>query len=430
MYMNGLKTADKKILEKLFKMESGYVLSFSDKSMERFFKDDFDIAIYDEKYDLNFPSKSKANRLRGVWSVEGESKIGAIILALVDYAEADILTNGKQVSPVEKDLLEKARNIGMELLFKEIVQGSANPEVVKLKSKAELIKGFNSIDFEKLEPNKRIYILKVLFSYYDATIRAYRGSGLFYLTSGIDDLNDYFKVLRKRMIELIDTSDTFVELRKSETIQSFIEPVTSLYSSQDYLEVVWEDAVLPMLINFREEIADKDLFENYSEVHKVQLEFVNFLDAIRKEIEALKGYMSQKTKNFYEVELPTTREKLNPKISETFYISKQDDDFRYKGNLLKLSKKADYYKVFCALYALLPKGGEIEYGALISEIKSRISKTKSKSDEEMRKFIQGNLTDKSNGFIRYAKLPSVEDNSRPLIEILKGSGVRFNNKAG
>lgn len=428
--MSSLKTTDKKILEKLFKMEGGYVLNFTDKSMEKFLKEDFNISLYDERYDLDFPSKSKANRLRGIWSVEDDVKVGGIILALVDCAETDLLTDNKEISPIEKELASKARDIGIRLLFGEIAQGGARPEVLKLKGKAEIIKGFSGVDFKEMEPNQRIYLLKVLFSYYEAIIRAYRGSGLFYLTSGIDDLNDYFKVLRKRMIDLLDTYDTFVELKKSPAYEGFIEPVNSLYASQDYLEVVWEESVVPMLLNFREAIADKDLFENNLEAHKVHVEVVNFLDAISKEIEVLKDFMSQKTKNFYEEELPAIKEKFNPSTSDEFYITKQGDDFRYKGKLLKLSPKADYYKVFCALYARLPQGGEIEYKDLIEEIKSRIPKTKSKTSEEMRKLIQGNLTDKSNGFVRYAKLPNTEDNSKPLIEIIKGFGVRFNNKAG
>lgn len=112
------------------------------------------------------------------------------------------------------------------------------------------------------------------------------------------------------------------------------------------------------------------------------------------------------------------------------YITKKSDDFKYKGKLLALSKKADYYKVFCALYALLPSGGEVKYKDLIKEIKSRIPKTKSKSEEEMRKFIQANLTEKGNGFLRYAKVSETEDNSKPLISVNKGSGINFNNKAG
>jgi len=116
--------------------------------------------------------------------------------------------------------------------------------------------------------------------------------------------------------------------------------------------------------------------------------------------------------------------------NNTRYIVKDGDDFKYKGKLLPLSKKANYYKVFCALYALLPSGGEVEYKDLIKEIKSRIPSTKSKSDEEMRKFIQSNLTEKSNGFIRYAKIPKTEDNSKPLIDVIKSFGINFNNKAG
>jgi hypothetical protein len=118
------------------------------------------------------------------------------------------------------------------------------------------------------------------------------------------------------------------------------------------------------------------------------------------------------------------------KTNTSFYIEKIDDDFKYKGKLLPLSKKADYYKVFCALYALLPSGGEVKYKDLIKEIKSRIPKTKSKSEEEMRKFIQANLTEKGNGFMRYSKLPDTMDNQKPIIETIREFGISFNNKIG
>lgn len=112
------------------------------------------------------------------------------------------------------------------------------------------------------------------------------------------------------------------------------------------------------------------------------------------------------------------------------YITRDGDDFNYKGKPLPLSKKADYYKVFCALYALLPNGGEISYEDLTKEIKSRIPKTKSRSDKKMRKFIQANLTEKGNGFMRYSKLPSTMDNQKPIIKPNRGYGISFNNKVG
>lgn len=98
--------------------------------------------------------------------------------------------------------------------------------------------------------------------------------------------------------------------------------------------------------------------------------------------------------------------------------------------ILATKKNNDYYKVFCALYAKLPDGGEISYKDIIAEIKSRMPEHKSKTDEEMQKFIQRNLTDRGNGFVRYAKIPETEDNGKPLISIIRASGVLFNNKTG
>lgn len=124
--------------------------------------------------------------------------------------------------------------------------------------------------------------------------------------------------------------------------------------------------------------------------------------------------------------------KFPEKEPRGFYITKRDDDFYYKGRCLNLSKNADYSKTFAALYALAPEGGEVSYAELIAEVKSRIPKLKheERGDEDMRKFVQRNLTDKGNGFLRYAGIPETEDNGKPLIDVIRGTGVAFNNKAG
>ena len=122
--------------------------------------------------------------------------------------------------------------------------------------------------------------------------------------------------------------------------------------------------------------------------------------------------------------------KFDEQKSSGFYIAKKGDDFHYKGRYLNLSKKTDYYQVFSALYAKLPEGGEVSYKDLAAEIESRLHKMRGKSDDEVRKFIQRNLTDKNNGFMRYAGVPETEDNGKPLIEVVRSSGVVFNNKAG
>ena len=116
---------------------------------------------------------------------------------------------------------------------------------------------------------------------------------------------------------------------------------------------------------------------------------------------------------------------------KTFYITKKGDDFYYNGlHILSSKENTDYYKVFCALYAKLPEGGKISYQDLITEIKSRMPEHKNKNAEQMQKFIQSNLTDKSNGFVRYAKIPNTESNGKPLIEAIRAFGLHFNNVKG
>jgi hypothetical protein len=308
--MNTLKSTDKKILETLFEMRGGFVADFSDRTMSDFFKEQFGIDIYDPKYDFDFPSRSKANRLRGIWLAENEKTVGAIILSLVDYLETSLLADKKELTQDIKDLSKKAREIGMNLLFSEITN-DFQPEILDLKNKTQCIKDFNTYDIKTLKTNEKIYHLKVLYSYYEAIIRAYYGSGLFFVTTGIDTLNDYFKVLRRRIIEIMDSDETFSEIKNSNAYGEVFESMTSLYTSAEFLDVVWDDAMVPSLINLREAIADKDLFENSSEMHKTSIAVFNFLEAISKEIDILKKYDEQKTKNFYKNELPKQKEQFN-----------------------------------------------------------------------------------------------------------------------
>jgi hypothetical protein len=307
--MSNLKTSEKSILEKLFNMRSGYVLDFSDRSMEQFLKDEFKIDTYDTKYDFDFPSKSKANRIRGIWMAENDTTVGGIILALTEKAENDLLTNDKEISPNEKELIRKARETGIRLMFPDILEQLQQPAVQNLKLKAELIKNFNLSKIDDLSSNVKIYILKVFYSYHESILRAYYGSGLYFPTSGIDDLNDYFKILRNKMIKIVESDNIFLEIKNVEAYKTLIEQITSLYNCVDF-DVVWEDFIVPQMINLREEIADKDLFENSSEIHKTDMATVFFLEAIAKEIEKLNGFQKQQEKSFYR-EAPRQKEQFN-----------------------------------------------------------------------------------------------------------------------
>ena len=112
-------------------------------------------------------------------------------------------------------------------------------------------------------------------------------------------MNDYYKILRKRLIEVIDSDKTFSELKESSAYSAVIHPVTSLYSSAESLDGTWEDCIQPALVRLREEIADKDLFENNSEIHKADVAVSLFLGAISMEIDTMRKHLAQETKNFY-----------------------------------------------------------------------------------------------------------------------------------
>ncbi|MBU0546291.1 hypothetical protein KKA13_03495, partial [Patescibacteria group bacterium] len=101
--MANLTTIEKQILEKLFQMGSGYVLNFSDRTMGEFFRDDIGIEIYDEKY--NYASGSKANRIRGFWSVANDKLVGKSILKLIEYIEAQLLIDSFTFPDITKDLI-------------------------------------------------------------------------------------------------------------------------------------------------------------------------------------------------------------------------------------------------------------------------------------------------------------------------------------
>jgi hypothetical protein len=75
--MATLNTNEKQILEKLFQMGGGYVLNFSDRTIEEFFRDDIGVDIFDQQY--NYASGSKANRLRGLWQVADDALVGKSI---------------------------------------------------------------------------------------------------------------------------------------------------------------------------------------------------------------------------------------------------------------------------------------------------------------------------------------------------------------
>jgi len=81
--MSDLNFTEKRNLEKLFDMSSGYVLNFSNRTLQEFVADSTGRNIYDSSYDQG--SGSKANRLRAFWSKEPNHVVGKLVSDLLEY---------------------------------------------------------------------------------------------------------------------------------------------------------------------------------------------------------------------------------------------------------------------------------------------------------------------------------------------------------
>lgn len=85
--MSDLTAIERRKLERLFHMEGGYVLHFSDRTFSEFFEEhaqiDIDTPMYRER------GTSKANRLRSFWTIGGNHIVGKVIEAMVLHGQAE-----------------------------------------------------------------------------------------------------------------------------------------------------------------------------------------------------------------------------------------------------------------------------------------------------------------------------------------------------
>ena len=124
--MSSLFMSDRRVLEKHFQMEAGYVLNFSDRTIGEFVSEVTDCDIHSEKYTRG--GTSKANKLRTFWKDESDYMVGKLILALVDYEGTLILTPDAEA----KARAEKCRHIATRLL-------AGGPSLSPLKEHAQVL---------------------------------------------------------------------------------------------------------------------------------------------------------------------------------------------------------------------------------------------------------------------------------------------------
>lgn len=97
--MSILTNIERQKLELEFDMPSGFVLAFSNRTFEEFFRHELSIEIYSDIY--NYKSGSKANRMRKFWDLASTQQIIRLLEALHEgweiYAEKEISSKSEKL---------------------------------------------------------------------------------------------------------------------------------------------------------------------------------------------------------------------------------------------------------------------------------------------------------------------------------------------
>lgn len=120
--MSSLTDIEKRYLEKLLGMQSGYVLDYSDATYAEFFSR-HRVDIHGGRYQTY--GTSKAKKLRAFWEQEPDVIVGKVLSELLDSYKAGCDLNGHELDAA---LLDQSRAIVARLLGKSVVGDGAQTE--------------------------------------------------------------------------------------------------------------------------------------------------------------------------------------------------------------------------------------------------------------------------------------------------------------
>jgi hypothetical protein len=118
--MADLNRREKLKLEKFFEMEGGYVLDFSNRTMENFVFEIINLELYSENY-ADF-GESKANRLRAIWQKENNYTVGKLTSQMLEYWKDKKLMSYNQITQPEQNLFDECSKIASKLMEDTIVE--------------------------------------------------------------------------------------------------------------------------------------------------------------------------------------------------------------------------------------------------------------------------------------------------------------------
>ncbi|MBE0391535.1 abortive infection family protein [Flavobacterium sp. PL002] len=117
--MAELNRIEKLKLEKIFEMDNGYVLDFSNRTLNNFIFETNNIELYDDKYSDN--GDSKANRLRTIWQKENNYLVGKLTNQMLLYWKDKKKMSYNQISEREQILFDECLKIVNKLEENNIV---------------------------------------------------------------------------------------------------------------------------------------------------------------------------------------------------------------------------------------------------------------------------------------------------------------------
>ena len=139
--MSTLNSVERKRLEKILEMGSGYFLEMSNRSFAEFFRTDFGIDIYDDKYYFN--GNSKANRMRAFWDLESDGLVGKVLFAI--FSNWDIYASSSNGSIVPDQIWEIVYRLNPNLKKKTVVgkkeETISEDEIISLRKMFARISG-------------------------------------------------------------------------------------------------------------------------------------------------------------------------------------------------------------------------------------------------------------------------------------------------
>lgn len=120
--MSTLKEVDKRYLEKILEMESGWVLDYNDMTFGQFFNR-HGVDIHSTKYQTY--GTSKAKKMRSFWDIESDALVGKVLSEMLGVYEANCNLNNK---PINSTVLSESRKVVSRLLGRQHSTSSENTD--------------------------------------------------------------------------------------------------------------------------------------------------------------------------------------------------------------------------------------------------------------------------------------------------------------